>query len=62
MFETLHREFSRLNIAVSNSDIEHFGDLSEVKGSDIDAVFAVNVKAVKGVPRLAVYATSKAAV
>ncbi|CAG7977851.1 unnamed protein product [Penicillium nalgiovense] len=57
MFETLHREFSRLNIAVSNSDIEHFGDLSEVKGSDIDAVFAVN-----GVPRLAVYATSKAAV
>lgn len=44
MFETVHREFGRLDIAVSNSGIEHFGDLSEVKGSDIDAVFAVNVK------------------
>ncbi|CAI7642213.1 unnamed protein product [Penicillium bialowiezense] len=88
MFETAHREFGRLDIAVSNSGIEHFGDLSEVKGSDIDAVFAVNVKgqyfvaqqayrfmedygrvmltssisAVKGVPRHAVYAASKAAV
>ncbi|KAJ5360686.1 hypothetical protein N7517_009877 [Penicillium concentricum] len=88
MFETVHREFGRLDIAVSNSGIEHFGDLSEVKGSDIDAVFAVNVKgqyfvaqqayrfmedygrvmltssisAVKGVPRHAVYAASKAAV
>ncbi|KAJ5803998.1 uncharacterized protein N7518_000301 [Penicillium psychrosexuale] len=88
MFESLHREFGRLDIAVSNSGIEHFGSLSEVKGSDIDAVFAVNVKgqyfvaqqayrfmgdygrviltssisAVKGVPRHAVYAASKAAV
>lgn len=44
MFEAAHREFGRLDIAVSNSGIEHFGDLSEVKGSDIDAVFAVNVK------------------
>lgn len=44
MFEAVHREFGRLDIAVSNSGIEHFGDLSEVKGSDIDAVFAVNVK------------------
>lgn len=44
MFETVHREFGRLDIAVSNSGIEHFGDLSEVKGSDIDAIFAVNVK------------------
>jgi NAD(P)-dependent dehydrogenase (short-subunit alcohol dehydrogenase family) len=25
MFETLHREFGRLEIAVSNSGIEHFG-------------------------------------
>lgn len=44
MFETVHREFGRLDIAVSNSGIEHFGDLSEVRGRDIDAVFAVNVK------------------
>ncbi|KAJ6185573.1 Short-chain dehydrogenase/reductase SDR [Penicillium mononematosum] len=44
MFETLHREFGRLDIAVSNSGIEHFGVLSEVRGSDIDAIFAVNVK------------------
>lgn len=44
MFETVHRDFGRLDIAVSNSGIEHFGDLSEVKGSDIDAIFAVNVK------------------
>ncbi|KAJ5795108.1 hypothetical protein N7457_001707 [Penicillium paradoxum] len=44
MFETVHREFGRLDIAVSNSGIEHFGDLSEVTGSEIDAVFAVNVK------------------
>lgn len=44
MFEAAHREFGRLDIAVSNSGIEHFGDLSEVKGSDIDAIFAVNVK------------------
>ena len=44
MFETAHREFGRLDIVVSNSGIEHFGDISEVKGSDIDAVFAVNVK------------------
>ncbi|KAJ5251493.1 hypothetical protein N7489_001903, partial [Penicillium chrysogenum] len=40
MFETLHREFGRLEIAVS-SILEN---LSEVKGSDIDAIFAVNLK------------------
>ncbi|KAJ5573672.1 uncharacterized protein N7459_008099 [Penicillium hispanicum] len=88
MFETVVRELGRLDIAVSNSGIEHFGDLSEVTGADIDQVFAVNVKgqyfvaqqaykymadygrvmltssisAVKGVPRHAVYAASKAAV
>ncbi|CAI7675545.1 unnamed protein product [Penicillium pancosmium] len=88
MFETLMKEFGRLDIVVSNSGIEHFGSLTEVTGADIDAVFAVNVKgqyfvaqqaykhmadfgrvmltssisAVKGVPRHAVYAASKAAV
>lgn len=44
MFETVVRELGRLDIAVSNSGIEHFGDLSEVTGADIDRVFAVNVK------------------
>ncbi|KAK5789314.1 hypothetical protein VI817_008438 [Penicillium citrinum] len=44
MFETLMKEFGRLDIVVSNSGIEHFGSLTQVTGSDIDAVFAVNVK------------------
>ncbi|KAJ5981250.1 hypothetical protein N7499_001737 [Penicillium canescens] len=88
MFEAAQKEFGRLDIVVSNSGIEHFADIADVKGEDIDAVFAVNVKgqffvaqqaykymedfgrvmltssisAVKGVPRHAVYAASKAAV
>ena len=44
MFESLMKEFGRLDIVVSNSGIEHFGSLMDVTGSDIDAVFAVNVK------------------
>ncbi|KAJ5104529.1 hypothetical protein NUU61_001876 [Penicillium alfredii] len=44
MFEAVHREFGRLDIAVSNSGIEHFGTLGEVAGEEIDRVFAVNVK------------------
>ncbi|KAJ5708841.1 hypothetical protein N7493_010175 [Penicillium malachiteum] len=44
MFETLMREFGRLDIAVSNSGIEYFADHSEVTGADIDRVFGVNVK------------------
>ncbi|KAJ5908519.1 hypothetical protein N7495_001201 [Penicillium taxi] len=88
MFTTLMNEFGRLDIAVSNSGIEYFGDVLEVTGADMDRVFAINVKgqyfvaqqaykymadfgrvmltssisAIKGVPRHAVYAASKAAV
>ncbi|KAJ5176934.1 uncharacterized protein N7482_002811 [Penicillium canariense] len=88
MFQDVVREFGRLDIAVSNSGIEHFGRLDEDTGADIDRIFAVNVKgqyfvaqqaykymedygrvmltssisAVKGVPRHAVYAASKAAI
>lgn len=44
MFETVMREFGRLDIAVSNAGIEHFGALDRDTGEDIDRVFAVNVK------------------
>lgn len=44
MFETVMREFGRLDIAVSNAGIEHFGALDVDTGADIDRVFAVNVK------------------
>jgi NAD(P)-dependent dehydrogenase (short-subunit alcohol dehydrogenase family) len=44
MFEAAQKEFGRLDIVVSNSGIEHFADIADVKGEDIDAVFAVNVK------------------
>lgn len=44
MFETVMAEFGRLDIAVSNAGIEHFGDLTQDTGEDVDRVFAVNVK------------------
>lgn len=44
MFETVMREFGRLDIVVSNSGIEHFGSLEQDTGDDIDRIFAVNVK------------------
>ncbi|KAJ5775269.1 uncharacterized protein N7511_000280 [Penicillium nucicola] len=88
MFQTAQESLGRLDIVVSNSGIEHFAAIPDVKSEDIDAVFAVNVKgqffvaqqaykymedfgrvmltssisAVKGVPRHAIYAASKAAV
>lgn len=45
MYQTVKAEFGRLDIVMSNSGIEHFGALLEVKGEEIDRVFAVNVKA-----------------
>ncbi|KAH7007387.1 hypothetical protein EDB80DRAFT_842694 [Ilyonectria destructans] len=45
LFETVKSEFGRLNIAMSNSGVEHFGHLSEVSGDDIDRVLSVNAKA-----------------
>ncbi|KAJ5833759.1 hypothetical protein N7474_002070 [Penicillium riverlandense] len=44
LFETVNREFGRLDIVVSNAGIEFFGDVGSVTGEDIDRVFAVNVK------------------
>ncbi|KAJ5947699.1 hypothetical protein N7466_000714 [Penicillium verhagenii] len=44
MFKTVMEKFGQLDIAVSNSGIEYFADLSETTGADIDRVFGVNVK------------------
>jgi tetrahydroxynaphthalene reductase len=44
MFKAAQDEFGRLDIVVSNSGIEHFAEIPDVTGEDIDAVFAVNVK------------------
>ncbi|KAK8190443.1 uncharacterized protein BKA78DRAFT_332087 [Phyllosticta capitalensis] len=45
LFERTKKELGRVDIVMSNSGIEHFGSLSDVKEDEIDAVFAVNVKA-----------------
>ncbi|KAM3069009.1 hypothetical protein ACMFMG_004188 [Clarireedia jacksonii] len=45
MFQKAKEEFGRIDIVMSNSGIEHFDDLPNVTGEDIDRVFAVNVKA-----------------
>lgn len=45
MFEKIITEFGRLDIIMSNSGIEHFGELPEVTSEDIDRVLGVNVKA-----------------
>ena len=44
LFETAKKEFGHVDIVMSNSGIEHFGDLETVKEEEIDRVFAVNVK------------------
>ncbi|PQE23777.1 tetrahydroxynaphthalene reductase protein [Rutstroemia sp. NJR-2017a BBW] len=88
MFQEAKTEFGRIDIVMSNSGIEHFGEIPSVTEEDIDKVFNVNVKAqffvaqaayeyledggrlmlissisaVWGVPRHAIYASSKAAV
>ncbi|KAG9663102.1 hypothetical protein KCU64_g1538, partial [Aureobasidium melanogenum] len=38
-------EFGKLDIVMSNSGIEHFGELAEILPEDIDRVLGVNVKA-----------------
>ncbi|KAK7732182.1 hypothetical protein SLS57_001162 [Botryosphaeria dothidea] len=45
LFETAKKELGKVDIVMSNSGIEHFGSLEEVKGEEIDKIFAVNVKA-----------------
>ena len=44
LFEQAMRELGRLDIFMSNSGIEHFGDLETVREDEIDGVFATNVK------------------
>lgn len=45
LFQTAKKELGRVDIVMSNSGIEHFGDLDKVTGAEIDKIFAVNVKA-----------------
>lgn len=45
LFETAKKELGKVDIVMSNSGIEHFGSLEEVRGEEIDKIFAVNVKA-----------------
>lgn len=45
LFQTAKAELGKIDIVMSNSGIEHFGKLEEVKEEEIDRVFAVNVKA-----------------
>ncbi|KAK2129036.1 hypothetical protein NOF04DRAFT_1343946 [Fusarium oxysporum II5] len=45
MFQKVKDEFGRLDIVMSNSGIEHFGDLESVTDEEIDKVLGVNVKA-----------------
>lgn len=44
LFETTIKEFGGVDIVMSNSGVEHFDDIQNVKGEDIDKVFGVNVK------------------
>lgn len=45
LFETAVKEFGKLDLVMSNSGIEHFGDMETVTEEQIDKVFDVNVKA-----------------
>ena len=44
LFEQAKKELGRVDIVMSNSGIEHFGDLESVKEEELDRVFSVNVK------------------
>jgi len=44
LFETAVKEFGGIDIVMSNSGIEHFDDIPNVKSEDIDKVFNTNVK------------------
>ncbi|KAL1882844.1 hypothetical protein Daus18300_000482 [Diaporthe australafricana] len=45
LFRQAVSELGHVDIIMSNSGIEHFGDLEDVKEEEIDRVLAVNVKA-----------------
>ncbi|KAK7432877.1 hypothetical protein QQZ08_000348 [Neonectria magnoliae] len=45
MFATAKAELGHLDIVMSNSGIEHFGNVGEVSEDEIDRVLSVNVKA-----------------
>ncbi|KAF3004575.1 hypothetical protein E8E14_005115 [Neopestalotiopsis sp. 37M] len=45
LFRQAVADLGRVDIVMSNSGIEHFGDVEEVREEDIDKVLAVNVKA-----------------
>jgi NAD(P)-dependent dehydrogenase (short-subunit alcohol dehydrogenase family) len=44
LFGMAVEEYGGVDIVMSNSGIEHFDDIPNVKGEDIDRVFGVNVK------------------
>lgn len=53
MFQKAKEEFGRLDIVMSNSGIEHFGELEGVEEEEIDKILSVNVKAQFMVPQQA---------
>lgn len=44
LFKAAIDEFGAIDIVMSNSGIEHFDDIPDAKGEDIDKVFDINVK------------------
>jgi NAD(P)-dependent dehydrogenase (short-subunit alcohol dehydrogenase family) len=44
LFEKAKQHFGKIDIVVSNSGIEHFGPLPEVKPEDFDKVFGINTR------------------
>ncbi|KAF2742516.1 NAD(P)-binding protein [Sporormia fimetaria CBS 119925] len=44
LFEKAKEHFKKIDIVVSNSGIEHFGALPDVKPEDFDKVFSVNTR------------------
>lgn len=44
LFEQAKRRFGRIDVVVSNSGIEHFGDVDSVTEEEIDRVLSINVK------------------
>lgn len=45
LFRQAQSELGHIDIIMSNSGIEHFGNLEDVKEEEIDRILAVNVKA-----------------
>jgi NAD(P)-dependent dehydrogenase (short-subunit alcohol dehydrogenase family) len=45
LFKKAKEELGRVDIVMSNSGIEHFGNLEDVTEEEFDRVFAVNVRA-----------------